>query len=830
MKMTLKAKMIAFCLIIGIVPLVIMGIYSVNQASQSLSRQAFGQLESVRDAKKEAMVQLFEKWSQEVRIFASVKEVFNAVGLLRDYTYGTVKEGERMDINAPDYVSLFPYVEGAFEPFVSVLGYEDALLVDDYGRVLYSVKKGADMGEDLAKGKLKDSNLAEAWRRGLKGEVVFVDYQLYAPLDGKPAAFVAAPVFNHTNDVEGVAILRVPRNDISKIMKLRTGMGETGESLLVGPEGKMRSDSFRAPDTHSVYASFLHPETGFVDTDSFKKAIAGDSGTEVNSDFRGVEALTAFAPIKVGDSNWALLVEMDKDEAFSAVSRLKQAALLLGLVTTVLVMLASMWFLKRELTQPFSSLQKFLEEITRGNFKALLQGRFKAEMGQLRAGLLQMVGELKNKLGFSEGILRAMTTPCLVADPENRLSFVNKPLLDLLELDGGIEEYLGMEVGEFFYGKCDERSITRDCFREGRAFCDVEIQSEGRKGTEFYVRLDAAPLYDLDENPIGAFALMTDLTAIKRQEAEIRCQNDKMKTVAEEADQISRHVFSNAEELSRKVERVQSGARLQTERIIDTSMSMDEMSNSLLHIAHGASATAASAGAAMEKAHEGSLVVEKSIQALERVYSLSSDLKGNMHLLGEQARSIGDIINVINDIADQTNLLALNAAIEAARAGDAGRGFAVVADEVRKLAEKTVGATQQVSESIGNIQKMAYLNVDNTEVAFKAIQEANDLVAQSGETLDQIVTYSKDAASQVQQIAASTEEQTASHEIITAAVSEVKQIAEDTVEGMEASTASIGDLTQQAEELKNLIMGMHHKECQAPELFLESGNFRALTA
>jgi hypothetical protein len=80
-------------------------------------------------------------------------------------------------------------------------------------------------------------------------------------------------------------------------------------------------------------------------------------------------------------------------------------------------------------------------------------------------------------------------------------------------------------------------------------------------------------------------------------------------------------------------------------------------------------------------------------------------LRGNMAELDAQAKGIGAIIGVINDIADQTNLLALNAAIEAARAGESGRGFAVVADEVRKLAERTAKATTEINALVGRIQQ-----------------------------------------------------------------------------------------------------------------------------
>jgi methyl-accepting chemotaxis protein len=177
----------------------------------------------------------------------------------------------------------------------------------------------------------------------------------------------------------------------------------------------------------------------------------------------------------------------------------------------------------------------------------------------------------------------------------------------------------------------------------------------------------------------------------------------------------------------------------------------------------------------------------------------------DMGLLGKQAENIGQILNVISDIADQTNLLALNAAIEAARAGEAGRGFAVVADEVRKLAEKTMTATKEVGEAIRGIQAGTKKNYDNVAQAVSAVGEAASLADTSGQTLGQIVRLVDAAADQVRSIATASEQQSATSEEINRSIEDVNRISSETAEAMRQSSRVVDSLVEQARGLSGII-------------------------
>ncbi|MTJ94089.1 MAG: chemotaxis protein [Desulfovibrio sp.] len=292
-----------------------------------------------------------------------------------------------------------------------------------------------------------------------------------------------------------------------------------------------------------------------------------------------------------------------------------------------------------------------------------------------------------------------------------------------------------------------------------------------------------------------------------RKQAE-RAKAEGMLQAARQLESVVNIINTASEQLSAQIEQSSRGADEQSSRVRETATAMEEMNATVLEVSKNAQQAADASNHTKKQAVDGVAIVNDAVKGIETVRTQSMAIKEDMNALGKQAEGIGQVMNVIADIADQTNLLALNAAIEAARAGDAGRGFAVVADEVRKLAEKTMSATQEVGQAIRDIQEGTRKNIANVDKSAASIESATNLSVRSGESLQQILTFVEHVNDQVQSIATASEEQSAASEEINQSVEQVATISAETAQAMEQASRAVSDLLEQSQILNKLITEM----------------------
>jgi PAS domain S-box-containing protein len=474
------------------------------------------------------------------------------------------------------------------------------------------------------------------------------------------------------------------------------------------------------------------------------------------------------------------------------------------------------YLIGRGVTRTIRGMVAYTRAVAGGDLSARLNaGGSTEELNQLQKDLGTMVLALKEKLGFVQGILGGITMPCLVVDLTGRITYINTLLCHFLSKDQCSADYLGLHVRDFFK---DNQEIAELIVKtvEGRTLVTNQgFQGRDARGEDFFIKVDASPIFDLNQTPMGCFAQFAVLTEVKRQEEKLVETNKVICETADQAGAIAAQVAAAAAELSSVVEQTGKGMGIQRARTGETATAMQQMNSTVLEVARNASGAAEQAGLTMQKAREGTDTVQQSVAAIGRVKSQTDLLRDRILALDGQAAGIGRIIGVISDIADQTNLLALNAAIEAARAGEAGRGFAVVADEVRKLAEKTMHATKEVGDSITAIQAGAREAASGMDEATRAVAEATRLADHSGVALREILDLAGHTNDQVRSIAAAAEEQSAASEEINRAVEEVNLVAEETVSGVDRSMLAVERLASQAEALDHLIRNIGGKSCIA---------------
>ncbi|WP_353118584.1 methyl-accepting chemotaxis protein [Nitratidesulfovibrio sp.] len=498
-------------------------------------------------------------------------------------------------------------------------------------------------------------------------------------------------------------------------------------------------------------------------------------------------------------------VTLMQGESESRVSTLLVSQLA-GLCLALLLGTAAVLVLHRQVIRPLHDIRDFAREQAQGARCMDLAGNFHRELREVADALCAMTANLTKALGFAEGILLSIETPYLVVDTEERVVRCNAALLQLLEHNGDPAQFQGIGVSEFFYGEPGRQTVVGQVLRDGKSVLQ-EVDLHARRGSVRKVNVAASQLRNtLDGSLIGAICLYSDISELRRAEADAQGRNERLAQAAREADGISRQVVDGSESLAERVRDAALGAQTQRDRVDETATVMQDVSAAAVDATRLAGRAADAAEKAVDEARAGSDKVRRMREAMRGVVERSEELRGGMRELGGQAESIGRVMAVIADIADQTNLLALNAAIEAARAGDAGRGFAVVADEVRKLAEKTMQATSEVHAAITAIQHGVRESMNRVDASGGAIDETAQLAGESSEALERIVHLVGATTDEVGSIADGAGFQADQAARAAMAIDVIREVAEGMAQGMHEAASAVDGLRQQADRLQALIV------------------------
>jgi methyl-accepting chemotaxis protein len=346
--------------------------------------------------------------------------------------------GEKDRLDRAQDKSLYSELHQAYHPvirnYLKKFGYYDIFLVDSAtGAIVYSVFKELDFATSLKNGPYAQTNLGEAFRKanaaGNGDAVVITDFKPYFPSYEAPAGFIASPII-HGGKKIGIGIFQFPIDTVTAIMNERSGMGRTGETYLVGSDNLMRSDSYLDPEHHSVIASFRNPEKGKVDTEASREAIQGKTDEQIILDYNGNPVLSAYTPVEIGDTRWALISEIDEAEAFAPVRSLKASMGILALIGTAGIVLVAL-LITRSITGPIRKGVDFALAMSDGDLTRTLDIDQKDEIGTLTAALNAMAGNLKKMF---QDIARGVET---LSSSSNELSAISQQMATGAEQTSG---------------------------------------------------------------------------------------------------------------------------------------------------------------------------------------------------------------------------------------------------------------------------------------------------------------------------------------------------------------------------------------------------------
>lgn len=653
------------------------------------------------------------------------------------------------------YSAMHPRIHSYARRAVQDYGLYDFFLVDaQTGFVVYTYFKELDFATSLRDGPWAQSGLGQAFSKAMSAknanDVLITDYAPYRPSYDDQASFVSTPIIEDGRTI-GVFIVQLPIDRVNQIMTFGdkwkdVGLGDSGETYLVGPDKTPRSVSrfmkenstgfvemmrgLKAPQNKLASMDSRDSNIGLmtVDTLGVQNALAGKSGTAVYPDYRGISVLGSYAPIDVLGLRWVILSEIDASESNAPVTALQRGIAIVGLGTLVLVGLIALFAalrLARSINVPLSQVQDTVLKVGAGDLDA-------------RTGL-QTTDEIGVLAQAFDGMLNDKVAELARAQKENE------------ELNNSVIEIM-MSVAQL---------AQRDL--------NVKVP--------------------VSEDVTGAVSdainMMTNSTA----------------RALKEVNTISVQVSDSSNKVKQRADNVLKLADEASNQANAASAELSTTASALRQIGEQAQGAGREAERALVTTNEAMAVVRATVEGITNSRDQIRETEKRVKRLAERSQEISSAVTIIGQIAERTSVLALNASMQAVAAGEAGRGFAVVADEVKRLAENAREATQQIAGLVSAIQSDTTETLQAMNGTIAQVVDITKLADRAGVQMNENREATEALVKSVRSISLATQTQGEASQRLLARAYDLISASQNTLEEIEQQRGDTQTLTDSASAL-----------------------------
>lgn len=678
-KLGIKTKLLTAFILVSLIPLGIVTLLAVNQAGRALQNEASAKFTAIQEAKRNHLEDYFARVRTSVKTIQFdpyIRECVNA--------FGTAFEGSGNTVDAPNWQVIVEFREPRLHEMVADYGYADLLLINTSGYVIYSTQRESDLGVLIPESPLAQSSLGRAFNTMAQSEttdVVVGDFAAYSPLNNQPAAFMTARVMDAFDGHLGYVAVRLSTAEINAIVQQRSGLGQTGESYLVGAaDGKagLRSDQIVRSGKIGAQLSDAYSAL----------AVKGQSGIAVDRLDGDREELVRYDPLAIEGLTWGMITTAATDEVFAEVNALRNKILLVILVV-VGVVIALALAVTAVILKPIKGTVVMLKDIAQGegDLTKRLPVDSKDEIGEMATWFNTFMEKLQS-------IIRQ------ISDDTSTLNEASTNLSAIAgQMNGGVENM-------------SQRSQQ------------VAAASEQMSANMNSV---AAASEQAATNVNMVAAATEEMTATVN---EIAQNSEKAHTITESAVTIAGSTSAKVDELGQAANEISKVTEVIT-----------EISEQINLLALNATIEAARAG----EAGKGFAVVANEIKELaKQTASATQDIKSRIqaiqHSTGDTVTQIEEISAVINQVNDIVSTIATAVQEQATTsqeiANNVSQASQGIQDVTQNVSESSVvagtisGDINEVSAAVGEIADSSGQVNQNADALSSLAEKLRQMVGQ----------------------------------------------------------------------------------------------------